>query len=140
MATSLLFWGLYLANPEFVVPKWAVNMIPRWHNHVTHTAPIMFLLIDTILTCHHAPNRKTGSIVIWGLYFFYLGIIFTVRTVYGHWLYPVFNHLSNEMIFVFLASGGIALWFLYLIGDGLNAMLWGEAPHSNPTPASAKKD
>uniref|UniRef100_A0A914Y6J1 Androgen-induced gene 1 protein-like n=1 Tax=Panagrolaimus superbus TaxID=310955 RepID=A0A914Y6J1_9BILA len=74
MATSLLFWGLYAANPEFVIPKWAVGLIPQWHNHVTHTAPIVFLMIDTLLTCHHAPSKKTGSIVVLSLYAFYLAM------------------------------------------------------------------
>uniref|UniRef100_A0A7E5A186 Androgen-induced gene 1 protein n=1 Tax=Panagrellus redivivus TaxID=6233 RepID=A0A7E5A186_PANRE len=130
MATSLLFWGLYIANPEFVIPKWATNLIPQWHNHVTHTAPVAFLLIDTLLTCHHAPSKKTGSLVIGALYLIYLSIIFYVRIRFGHWLYPVFNYISNELIFGLLVGGGLALWLLYLIGDGLNIMLWGQAPHA----------
>jgi hypothetical protein len=133
MATSLLFWGLYAANPEYVVPKWAVGLIPQWHNHVTHTAPMVFLMIDTLLTCHHAPSKKTGSIVVLSLYAFYLAIIFFVKLTQGYWLYPVFNHLSNQLIFFFLAFGGILLWFLYLIGDGFNSMIWGKAPHANPS-------
>uniref|UniRef100_A0A914P646 Uncharacterized protein n=1 Tax=Panagrolaimus davidi TaxID=227884 RepID=A0A914P646_9BILA len=132
-ATSLLFWGLYAANPEYVVPKWAVGLIPQWHNHVTHTAPMVFLMIDTLLTCHHAPSKKTGSIVVLSLYAFYLAIIFFVKLTQGYWLYPVFNHLSNQLIFFFLAFGGILLWFLYLIGDGFNSMIWGKAPHANPS-------
>jgi hypothetical protein len=144
MATSLLFWGLYAANPEFVVPKWAMGLVPQWHNHVTHTAPIVFLMIDTLLTCHHAPSKKTGSIVVWCLYAFYLSIVFSVKLTQGHWLYPVFNHLSGELIFAFLAFGGILLWFLYLIGDGFNSMIWGKAAHASPsettTTTSIKRD
>uniref|UniRef100_A0A1I8BH65 DUF420 domain-containing protein n=1 Tax=Meloidogyne hapla TaxID=6305 RepID=A0A1I8BH65_MELHA len=41
---------------------------------ITHTAPIAFILIDTLLTCHHAPDRRVGSLVILLLFLFYLGM------------------------------------------------------------------
>jgi len=44
---------------------------------VTHTAPIAFLLVDTLLTCHHAPDRRVGSLIVLLLFIFYLGMLVT---------------------------------------------------------------
>uniref|UniRef100_A0A914C4T1 Uncharacterized protein n=1 Tax=Acrobeloides nanus TaxID=290746 RepID=A0A914C4T1_9BILA len=129
MATSILFWALYLVEPRLVIQEWVEKLIPPWHNHVTHTAPIAFLLVDTILTCHHMPDFKVGSAVIWSLYMFYLGIIFAVRYFEGFWLYPIFYHLTTEYTILLLTVAGVAFWMLYLIADGLNRMLWGKASH-----------
>jgi hypothetical protein len=34
IATCLLFWGLYYANPEMVMPAWIAKLIPPWYNQV----------------------------------------------------------------------------------------------------------
>jgi len=138
MSTCLLFWALYAVDPEFVMPS--SMPIPAWLNHVTHTAPLAFILVDTILTCHHAPSRKNGSICIFLFYVAYLMIIFGVRFIEGYWLYPIFYKLSADKIALLLTIAGVLLWFLYLIGDGLNALLWGKAPHytSDKTPRKIK--
>lgn len=130
MTSCLMFWALYAVNPELVMPAWVAKLVPNWVNQVTHTAPMAFVLVDTLLTCHHAPDRKVGSIVVCSFFLFYLGIIFSVRFLHGYWLYPIFERLSNPQIGLLLAVAGILFWFLYLFGDGLNTMLWGKAPHS----------
>jgi len=114
-------------------------MIPAFHNHVTHTAPVAFLLIDTLLTCHHAPGRATGSLVVMILYGIYLGILFGIRSLHGYWLYPIFEQLTKQQIGGLLAVAGAIFWLLYLIGDGLNTMLWGRAPHSVQQPIKKKQ-
>ncbi|KAF7633389.1 hypothetical protein Mgra_00007181 [Meloidogyne graminicola] len=127
-ATCLM--SLYAVNPGFVMPAWIAQMIPNWLNHVTHTAPIAFILIDTLLTCHHAPDRKVGSLVVLLLFLFYLSIILSTRLLFGYWLYPIFEHLDVYQINFLLVVTGLLFWFLYLVGDGMNVMLWGKAPHS----------
>uniref|UniRef100_A0A1I7ZHN4 Androgen-induced gene 1 protein-like n=1 Tax=Steinernema glaseri TaxID=37863 RepID=A0A1I7ZHN4_9BILA len=130
LATSLLFWGLYAVDPRLVMPEWVEQMVPRWLNHVTHTAPIGFLLIDTLLTCHHAPSKTTGSLVVLLLFAIYLAIIGGVRLIDGYWLYPVFELYTPTVIAGLLAAAGVLFVLLYLIGDLFNSMLWGAAPHS----------
>jgi len=128
------FWALYAVEPTFVMPKEWARLVPAFHNHVTHTAPVAFLLIDTLLTCHHAPGRATGSLVVLGCFSIYLAIIFGVRFLEGYWLYPIFDKLQKQQIALLLAVAGALFWFLYLIGDGLNTMLWGKAPHAPQNP------
>lgn len=61
--TCLLYWSLYLIDPKLVIPDWAISLIPSFLNQVSHTAPIPFILVDTLLTCHHAPPLRTGFVV-----------------------------------------------------------------------------
>ncbi|KAI6244167.1 hypothetical protein M3Y99_00088900 [Aphelenchoides fujianensis] len=124
IATCALYWILYLANPEFVMPK------------VTHTAPLVFLLVDTLLTAHHAPSRWTGSATVLALFVFYTGLVLAVKHFQGYWLYPIFEFLSNQQIVLLFTASGILFWFLYLVCDGINSLLWGAAAHKQPT----KKD
>ncbi|KAI1724394.1 FAR-17a/AIG1-like protein [Ditylenchus destructor] len=130
MTTCLMYWALYIVEPTLVMPIWVARLIPPWLNHVQHTAPIGFILVDTLLTCHHAPSRKTGSLVIAALFLFYTAILVAVRFVEGFWLYPIFEKLPTEHIALLLTISGILFWFLYLIGDGFNNLLWGKAPHA----------
>jgi hypothetical protein len=36
--------------------------------------------------------------------------------------------------------GGVLFWFLYLIGDGLNTILWGKAVHVKPSEIKSKRN
>uniref|UniRef100_A0A915Q4W1 Uncharacterized protein n=1 Tax=Setaria digitata TaxID=48799 RepID=A0A915Q4W1_9BILA len=69
--TCILFWALNAMEPTMVMPKWAQEIIPPFMNHITHTAPLPFTLIDTLLTCHRAPSRRVGSIITVALVVFY---------------------------------------------------------------------
>ncbi|KAI6205304.1 hypothetical protein M3Y94_00777000 [Aphelenchoides besseyi] len=133
IATCVLFWVLYAANPEFVVPKYIVPFVPQFYNHVTHSAPLVFLLVDTLLTCHHAPSRWTGSATVCVLFAFYTSLILAIRHYQGYWLYPIFEFLSTQQKILLFTAAGILFWFLYLVCDGLNTLLWGTASHKKPT-------
>jgi hypothetical protein len=130
MATSLIFWALFFIDPNLVRADAVAQIIPSFLNHVTHSAPIGFLLVDTLLTCHHVPPRRTGTLVVLGLYAIYLAILFGTRIVNGYWLYPIFYYLSNVQVFTFLFIAGVCFWLLYIIGDGLNTTLWGKRSNS----------
>ena len=62
---------------------------------------------------------------------YFLFRIFGVRLIQGHWLYPIFYKLPVEQIALLLTIAGVLFWFIYLVGDGLNGLLWGKAPHSS---------
>ncbi|VDN03837.1 unnamed protein product [Thelazia callipaeda] len=137
VTTCLLFWGLYALDPYLVIPQWAENLIPPFMNHITHTAPIPFILVDTLLTCHRAPSRKLGSAIIVGLVTFYFAIIFGVRYWDNYWLYPFMDYLTTTAFFILFVTSCFFLWLLYIIGDEMNVMLWGAATHSE---VSSKKE
>ncbi|VDN94011.1 unnamed protein product [Brugia pahangi] len=124
--TCLLFWSLYALEPTLVIPKWAEELIPPFMNHITHTAPLPFILVDTLLTCHRAPSRKIGSIIIIALVIFYFSIIFGVRYFDGYWLYPFMEYLSVLAFTIMFFISLIFLWLIYILGDTMNVMLWGK--------------
>jgi len=76
---------------------------------------------------------------VFALYLLYVAIILGVRATQGYWLYPIFERLQNTQIALLLGVAGVLFWFLYLIGDGLNTMLWGRAPHSSVAPTTEKQ-
>jgi len=138
MATCILYWAIYLINPDAVMPAWVAKMLPRWYNLVIHCAPVGFLLIDTLLTCHHAPSRGKASAVVLSLFAFYTLLILTIKHLNGYWLYPIFDLLTLQYQIALVVIGGVLFWFLYLIGDGLNTALWGRASHATPSVKSKK--
>lgn len=95
-----------MADPELVMPAWVAKLVPDWLNHgvlslfvsfcipspppflVSHTAPVAFVLVDTLLTCHHAPDRKIGSTVVVALFLFYVGMSAEFESN-GIWHFPI---------------------------------------------------
>ncbi|VDM47941.1 unnamed protein product [Toxocara canis] len=125
VATCAMFWALYALEPTLVMPLWAEKLIPRFVNHVTHTAPIPFVLVDTLLTCHHAPPRKLGSLIAVSLSITYFFVILSVRFLYGYWLYPLFEHFNVFSFMLVFVASVFSFWVVYIFGDFLNTVLWG---------------
>ncbi|MFH4982585.1 hypothetical protein AB6A40_009294 [Gnathostoma spinigerum] len=137
--TCALFWLLYAINPQLVMPDWISRLIPPFMNHVTHTAPVAFILVDTLLTCHHAPPRTTGLLISFCLATFYFLIILMVRLIDGYWIYPLLEILSPVYFILLYISSCVGFCLLYLTVDCLNAVLWGRAPHALISPDKPKK-
>uniref|UniRef100_A0A8R1XQS7 Uncharacterized protein n=1 Tax=Onchocerca volvulus TaxID=6282 RepID=A0A8R1XQS7_ONCVO len=62
--TCILFWYFYANEPKLITPEWAEELISSSMNHIMLTASLPFILVDTLLTCHRAPSRKIGSVVV----------------------------------------------------------------------------
>ncbi|KAF1746134.1 hypothetical protein GCK72_022587 [Caenorhabditis remanei] len=54
IVTCGLFWGLYAIDPALVMPDWIAKLIPWWLNHITHTYPIVYILLDSYFHKRHA--------------------------------------------------------------------------------------
>jgi len=52
---------LYAANPEFIFPPAIEEIIPPWLNHVLHTAPGVFVALESIAFPRSYPSRSSGS-------------------------------------------------------------------------------
>lgn len=122
----LMFWGLYAVDRELVYPKALDKIIPQWLNHVMHTAPGPFLLVDTMLTCHRYPSRAKGLglILIFGA--LYSTSVIVYYAIEGIWVYPIFAVLNNVQRAVFIGLAVLGLGAMYLIGDAFNQLVWGE--------------
>lgn len=129
LAVTLLFWGLYAIDRELVYPKHLDEIIPNWLNHVMHTAPLFFMLVDTLLTCHRLPPRKTGIKISIFLAILYDISILVWHEIDGVWVYPFFDVLDYIQRGIFFVFADFFLVFLYLLGDTLNRLVWGPACH-----------
>ncbi|VDM94080.1 unnamed protein product [Onchocerca ochengi] len=113
-------------EPTLIVPEWAEKLIPPFMNHITHTASLPFILVDTLLTCHRAPSRKTGSIIVVAEVIFYFSIVLGVRYFNGYWIYPFLEYLSAIHLIIMFFMALVFTWLLYIVGDTMNIMLWGK--------------
>uniref|UniRef100_A0A8R1TRB1 Uncharacterized protein n=1 Tax=Onchocerca volvulus TaxID=6282 RepID=A0A8R1TRB1_ONCVO len=143
--TCIVFWSLYAMEPTLIVPEWAEKLIPPFMNHITHTASLPFILVDTLLTCHRAPSRKTGSIIVVAesidlqecapllardLHYDIEKSVLGVRYFNGYWIYPFLEYLSAIHLIIMFFMALVFTWLLYIVGDTMNIMLWGGATHS----------
>ncbi|CAB3400798.1 unnamed protein product [Caenorhabditis bovis] len=110
VVTSGLFWGLYAIEPELVMPAWVARLIPSWLNHVTHTLPIFYVLLETRVHKRKLPTKRTSFIMSCLLVFFYFVIIFAIRYIDGFWIYPLLQ-LFNFHHFVLAYIAGVAGFF-----------------------------
>ncbi|PIC15479.1 hypothetical protein B9Z55_022434 [Caenorhabditis nigoni] len=111
VVTCGLFWGLYYIDPALVMPEWIAKLIPTWLNHITHTYPIIYILLDSYFHRRNAPGTITCWIVSATLVFIYFMIIGYVRFYDGYWLYPILQLFSIQhfVLSYFLAFFGFFL-------------------------------
>jgi len=124
-----MFWSLYSIDRELVYPKVLDKIIPHWLNHVLHTAPVPFLLVDTLLVCHRYPSVRTGLFVGAILTTIYLAEIVIVYQLYNQWIYPVFAVLDATQIVAFFLLGYVSNAALFYLGYTLNNLVWGTPSH-----------
>uniref|UniRef100_A0A1I7SFA3 FAR-17a/AIG1-like protein n=2 Tax=Bursaphelenchus xylophilus TaxID=6326 RepID=A0A1I7SFA3_BURXY len=116
MATCLLFWILYLFDPESIMPKWIRDLIPFWMNHVTHTFPLIALTVDLFFAKHVAVNFSRGSLMVLLLFWVYFLLVVYIRFSWGYWLYPIFDMIGPLPSIIFILAAGFIFWGLFYIG------------------------
>ncbi|KAK5973131.1 Androgen-induced protein, partial [Trichostrongylus colubriformis] len=97
LITCLLFWGLYAVDPELVMPEWVARLIPRWLNHVTHTLPVPYIVLELFLFVRESPTHKYSASMAVLHVAIYFAIIFIVRFVDGYWLYPLLELFTVQL-------------------------------------------
>ncbi|CEF70074.1 FAR-17a/AIG1-like protein family-containing protein [Strongyloides ratti] len=111
--TSLMFWGLYIINPELVMPSWAYQQIPGWINHVTHTYPFITVILEIILTKHEIPSSmKKATLLTLTAFTGYILILVHFYLTYNVWLYPIFHYISTITTISILMSTAVLMVIL----------------------------
>ena len=60
---GLSFWGIYLVNRELIFPQRLDAFIPTYHNHMVHTMPFVFVVVENFIVEHkHHPSFIKGVI------------------------------------------------------------------------------
>uniref|UniRef100_A0A0K0F3N0 FAR-17a/AIG1-like protein n=1 Tax=Strongyloides venezuelensis TaxID=75913 RepID=A0A0K0F3N0_STRVS len=108
--TSLMFWGLYMINPELVMPSWAYEQIPGWINHVTHSYPFITVTLELMLTKHEIPSSmKKATLLTLTAFTGYILILVHFYLTYNVWLYPIFHYISSFSTISILMSAAVLM-------------------------------
>jgi len=134
----IMFWGLYAIDRELIYPVYLDKIIPGWVNHVMHTAPGPFILVDSLLICHKYPPRWEGIRSAFGYGILYQLSIIGWYFAEGEWAYPILDYLDNFQRALFFLGATVFLLVLYLLGDFFNSIIWGVAAHP-PAASTAPK-
>ncbi|CAD5228915.1 unnamed protein product [Bursaphelenchus okinawaensis] len=121
MATCILFWILYTIDPESIMPRWIRDLIPFWMNHITHTFPLIHLIIDLRFIKHSKIRLLTGTQMVLFLFVLYSLLVVYIRFSWGYWLYPIFDFIGPILSLVFIFVAGLLFWALFYIAYALAA-------------------
>ena len=121
---GVIFWTLFYIDRELVFPLVLDEIFPNYINHMLHTTVIPFQLLELILLHHVYPKRKTGLATIFIFIALYLTWTLIVAHLGGFWVYPIFKVLGPVQRAIFMAFCSLFGGFLYLIGEGLNNIVW----------------
>ena len=121
---GVIFWTLFYIDRELVFPLVLDEIFPNYINHMLHTTVIPFQLLELILLHHIYPKRKTGLATIFIFIALYLTWTLIVAHLGGFWVYPIFKVLGPVQRAIFMVFCSLFGGFLYLIGEGLNNIVW----------------
>ncbi|GAB1606039.1 androgen-dependent TFPI-regulating protein-like [Argonauta hians] len=132
------FWVIYHFDRELVFPLILDEIVPSWLNHILHTWPIIFLLLDKFLVQHDYPTKFRGICFTIFYTSIYVAWILFLALAKGIWVYPVLQILNNNQRFVFISVLWMFAISIYLVGDSLTFFLWKRKTTVNVPPVSHK--
>ncbi|XP_035659014.1 androgen-induced gene 1 protein-like isoform X1 [Branchiostoma floridae] len=139
MMVQCLFWALYAVDRELVYPSALDAVIPKWLNHVWHTAVVPVLLLEMYLVRR---NYQARSIALPGTVFFGAAYLIWIRIVAhygGFWVYPFLEVMGPIETTIFNMAAVGMLCVFYLIGEYVNTKLWGRDTFEVSSTKSRKK-
>jgi hypothetical protein len=126
MFVAVIFWGLWAVDRELIFPKKLDGHFPVWLNHFMHTTVLPLQLGELTFSSHKYPSRIVGGGITSLLTLGYLVWIHVVYHYGGFWVYPVFRVLTPTTRPAFMAVCCLMGFVLYLAGEKLNSIIWGE--------------
>ncbi|KZC04567.1 Androgen-induced gene 1 protein [Dufourea novaeangliae] len=125
MFVGIVFWGLMAVDRELVFPKAVDPYFPWWLNHLMHTMIMVSTMIEIILAPRKYPSRSNGLFglcILLSCYMIWMHIIYYKS---GIWVYPIMAVLTVPLRIMFMASAVLLTVILYLLGQTLDNLIWG---------------
>lgn len=122
---SILFWGLYAADPYSCQTPDEAKQIPAWLNHYMHTFPLITIL-ELCFIRHKYPPRKKGMMSVLGFGVVYMVWILWVAFAADVWVYPFLRKLDSLSVAAFFAFAFAVTLFIYLVGERVALRRWGQ--------------
>lgn len=60
LMVSLMFWGLYNINRDFVLPEACDEIFPKWLNHSVHTNILLLPVVELMTARQRLPSFKNA--------------------------------------------------------------------------------
>ncbi|XP_064597306.1 androgen-induced gene 1 protein-like isoform X2 [Liolophura sinensis] len=118
------FWAIFYVDRELVFPRKLDGIIPPWLNHIMHTVPLPFLLLDKYMVYHEYPPRGKAMLTTIVFASVYQAWILWIAYYTNFWVYPVLEVLNNAQRCVFFLTLWAFLISIYLLGEGLSGFWW----------------
>lgn len=122
---SLLFWGLYAADPNSCQTPEEAKQIPALHNHYMHTFPLVTIL-ELCFIRHEYPTKKKAMVSVVGFAACYILWVLWIAFAADIWVYPFLEKLDALSIAVFFAFSVGVFIFIYHIGEWVAQWRWGQ--------------
>ena len=119
LAVFVSFWAVYIIDRELVHPHFLDQILPRWANHLYHTAILVVVL--EVLLCHVTyPSRCVGLLACSIFELSYLFWILWVKNQSGIWVYSFMEKLEGSWFALLVLAEIFFAWVTYLLGEYLN--------------------
>lgn len=119
---SVVFWGIYTIDRELIYPVVLDSIIPRFVNHILHTACCLLMIIEAFIVHHEYPARKTGLLTIVAIaILYYLWMGWQVY-VLSYWPYSFFNSFSIYQHGIFFLTCCGLLCLFYFAGQNITIL------------------
>jgi hypothetical protein len=122
---SVSFWGLYAVDRELVFPKVHDEYVPSLFNHAVHTAPAVFILLESFLIPKIFPKRSASLVGNATFTLAYVLWILWIALVTDVWVYPVLAVLNTPARILFIGGSIFLFAIMYLIGEKFQGFIWG---------------
>ena len=124
---TMLFWGLYFADPHSCRTKEEAELIPVWFNHYSHTFPGICVFLELVLFKHEYPSRGAGLKAILGFCGLYTAWVLWIASVAGYWVYPFMKNMTVPAITCFLGVAHAFAAGIYIFGEVMSMRRWRSA-------------
>ncbi|XP_068090733.1 androgen-dependent TFPI-regulating protein [Hyperolius riggenbachi] len=122
----LSFWALYSYDRQLVYPEGLDKVIPLWLNHAVHTAVFPIAVLEIVTSPHRYPPKRKGLTLLGICSILYISWVLWIYIVDGNWVYPFLALLNPFGFIIFLLSSNILAASVYISGEVLNDLVWGE--------------
>lgn len=115
------FWAVYVYDTNLIYKE-----VSRILNHLSHTAIVLWVVLEVLLQNHSFPSLSTAMVPIFTCCLMYISWVEWVHTRTGFWVYPIFNTLPQSRLYFILFYGfSIFTCFgLYLVGKTISNLFW----------------
>ena len=117
------FWAVYYYDMNLIYKE-----ISRIINHLSHTAIVLWVVLEVLLRNHRFPNLSTAVVPIFTCCLLYISWLEWIHAQTRFWVYPILNTLPRSGFYFVLFYGcSIFLCFvLYLVGRTVSNLFWGD--------------